>query len=177
MDPIFTSTAALSLAVIFATTATHKLRAPAWFRRQVAEYRLLPAALVTPVALGLSLLEAGLAAGLLWAGSRSMAALGALILISLYAGGIAINLWRGRHDMDCGCSGPGAQQPLHSRLLLRNLILGGLALLAAFPVDVRPLGLFDDFVIIAAPAVIILLYAATDVWLANRPLLLNLSGR
>ena len=86
-------------------------------------------------------------------------------------------LARGRHDLDCGCAGPGAPQPLHPRLLSRNLLLAGLALLAAAPAAPRALGVFDGFVVLAATAVTVLLYAAIEVWLANQPRLLGLSGR
>ena len=71
----------------------------------------------------------------------------------------------------------GAPQPLHPRLLSRNLLLAGLALLAAAPAAPRALGVFDGFVVLAATAVTVLLYAAIEVWLANQPRLLGLSGR
>lgn len=177
VDPILTATGAVSLAVILASAASHKVRAPAWFRRQVADYRLLPEALHRPAARALPLLEGALALALLWPATRGTAALAALALVSLYAAAIGINLARGRRDLDCGCAGPGAPQPLHPRLLVRNLLLAGLALLAAAPALPRALGVFDGFVVLAATAVTVLLYAAIEVWLANQPRLLGLSGR
>jgi len=47
---------------------------------------------------------------------------------------------------------------------------------ALLPILDRPLSLYDNFVMIAAGTVLVLLYTATDLWLANRPLLLKLSG-
>ncbi len=99
--------------MILASAASHKVRAPAWFRRQVADYRLLPEALHGPAARALPLLEGALALALLWPATRGAAALAALALVALYAAAIGINLARGRHDLDCGCAGPGAPQPLH----------------------------------------------------------------
>ena len=50
LDPIFIIASALAIAVLLASAATHKLRAPARFARQLADYQLLPGALVRPIA-------------------------------------------------------------------------------------------------------------------------------
>lgn len=176
IDPIISTAAALALSVIFASAASHKLRKPHWFRRQVQEYQLAPSVLTPAIALGLPLVELCVALTLLWGTSRPYAAAVALVLIAAYALAIGINLLRGRHDMDCGCSGPAMRQPLHPILLLRNVFLSVLALGALFPVLERTVSLHDNFVMIAAGTVAILLYAAADLWLVNRPLLLKLSG-
>lgn len=177
LDPILIHACALALAAILATAATHKLRAPNWFAAQLRAYALLPEALVKPAARALPLLEAVVAAALLLPVSRPAAALAAGALLALYAGAIAVNLWRGRRDIDCGCAGPGAAQPLRPVLLLRNGALLGLALLASQPPLARELGAFDGFVAIAAAAVLLLLYAAADGLLTNAPRLLKLTGR
>ena len=173
IDPIISTSAALALSVIFASAASHKLRKPRWFRRQVEEYRLAPTFLTPAIAIGLPAAELLIAIGLLWPTNRQTAASVALVLIAAYALAIGINLLRGRHDMDCGCSGPALRQPLHPMLLLRNFFLGVLALSALFPVLNRSVSLHDSFVMIAAGTTVVLLYAAADLWLANRPLLLK----
>ncbi|MNF58673.1 Methylamine utilization protein MauE [compost metagenome] len=177
LDPILIHACALALAAILATAATHKLRAPRWFVAQLEAYALLPQGLLKPVARLLPLLEGAVALGLLLPLSRSAAALAASALMLLYAGAIAVNLWRGRRDIDCGCAGPGESQPLRPVLLLRNAVLLGLALLATATPLARELGLFDGFVAIAAAAVLLLLYAAVDGLLTNAPRLLKLTGR
>lgn len=177
LDPILIHACALALAAILATAATHKLRAPRWFAAQLEAYALLPAPLVKPAARALPLVEGAVAVALLLPVSRSAAALAAAALLAAYAGAIAVNLWRGRRDIDCGCAGPGESQPLRPVLLLRNAALLGLALLAALPPLPRALGLFDGFVAIAAAAVLLLLYAAADGLLTNAPRLLKLTGR
>lgn len=177
IDPIFIIASALAIAALLASAATHKLRAPARFAKQLADYQLLPDALVRFGARVMPLLELAIAFALLVPVSRSWAALSAAGLIALYAAAIGINLWRGRRDIDCGCAGPDQAQPLRPILLLRNSVLIALALLASVAPLARDLNLFDGFVTIAASAVALLIYAAADGLLANSPLLLKLIGR
>lgn len=176
IDPIISTSAALALSVIFASAASHKIRHPSWFRRQVREYELIPGLMVPTAALALPVTELAVAAGLLWSTSRPYAGVLAFLLISLYALAIAINLARGRKDIDCGCSGPAMRQPLQPALLVRNGLLAVIALGALLPMLDRPLGLLDNFVIIAAGTVLVLLYTTTDLWIAYRSLLLTVSG-
>jgi hypothetical protein len=177
LDPIFIIASALAVAVLLASAATHKLRAPGRFARQLADYQLLPEALVRPIGRVIPLLELLIAFALLVPFSRAIAAVCAAGLIALYAAAIGINLWRGRRDIDCGCAGPDQAQPLRPILLARNAVLVALALLASSTPIVRDLGLFDGFVTVAASAVALLIYAAADGLLANSPLLLKLIGR
>ncbi|AKV08233.1 MULTISPECIES: MauE/DoxX family redox-associated membrane protein [Pseudomonas] len=177
IDPIFIIASALAIAVLLASAATHKLRAPARFARQLGDYQLLPGAIVRPVARVIPVIELAIAFALLVPACRSWAALSAASLIALYAAAIGINLWRGRGDIDCGCAGPDQAQPLRPVLLLRNSALVVLALLASVSPVARDLGFFDGFVTVAASAVALLIYAAADGLLANSPLLLKLIGR
>ena len=177
IDPIFIIASAIAIAVLLASAATHKVRAPARFARQLADYQLLHQALVRPIARLVPLLELGIAFALLVPLSRSWAALAAAGLLALYAAAIGINLWRGRADTDCGCAGPDQAQPLRPVLLARNSALVALALLASVAPVARDLTLFDGFVTLAAAAVALLIYAAADGLLANSPLLLKLIGR
>ena len=177
LDPIFIIASALAVAVLLASAATHKLRAPGRFAKQLADYQLLPEALVRLIGRVIPLLELLIAFALLVPFSRAIAAVGSAALIALYASAIGINLWRGRRDIDCGCAGPDQAQPLRPILLARNAVLVALALLASTTPIVRDLGFFDGFVTVAASAVALLIYAAADGLLANSPLLLKLIGR
>jgi hypothetical protein len=177
LDPIFIIASAIAIAVLLASAATHKVRAPARFAKQLADYQLLPEALVRPVARVIPAVELVIAFALLVPVSRYWAALVAAGLITLYAAAIGINLWRGRRDIDCGCAGPDQAQPLRPVLLLRNSALVGLALLTSVSPVVRDLDFFDGFVTVAASSVALLIYAAADGLLANSPLLLKLIGR
>ena len=176
-DPIFIIASAIAIAVLLASAATHKVRAPARFARQLADYQLLPDSLVRPFARLVPLLELAIAFALLVPVSRGWAALSAASLLALYAAAIGINLWRGRRDIDCGCAGPDQAQPLRPVLLLRNSVLVVLALLASVAPIARDMTVFDGFVTVAAAAVALLIYAAADGLLANSPLLLKLIGR
>ncbi|THG81442.1 methylamine utilization protein MauE [Pseudomonas sp. A-1] len=176
-DPIFVIAAALAVAVILASAASHKLRAPARFANQVDDYQLLPRGLVRPVSRLLPVIEAAVAIALLVPASRQLAALAAAALLAGYGLAIAINLRRGRHDIDCGCAGPNQAQPIRPVLLLRNAALVGLALLASLVPHGRELGGFDGFVAIAASAAALLLHATAEGLLANGPRLLKLIGR
>lgn len=175
-DPIYVIAGALTVAVILASASTHKLRAPRRFASQLEDYQLVPAALVGLLARLIPVAEIVIALGMLVPATRSVASLAACVLLAGYAAAIGINLWRGRHDIDCGCAGPDQAQPLRPQLLLRNAILVGLGLLGSIEPVSRQLGLFDGFVIIAASATALLLYVATDGLLANAPRLLKLIG-
>jgi len=176
-DPVYVIVCALSVAVVLASAASHKLRAPQRFFRQLEAYELIPQVLLAPVARLIPLLEAGLALALLVPATRAWAAVGAALLMTGYALAIGINVWRGRKDMDCGCSGPGQVQPVRAVLLLRNAALVVLALLAALPAEPRALGWVDAGVILLAASVLVLLYTAADLLLANAPPLRALNGK
>lgn len=177
LDPVPIHAAALSLTVVLAMAAAHKFAAPARFAEQLAAYALLPPALVAPAARALPFLEALLALALLLPATRAAAGIGAAVLLAGYGGAIALNLLRGRRDIDCGCSGPGLERPLSPALLGRNALLAGIGLLAAAEPLARPLAWFDLFVIVAASATLLLLYAAVEGLQANAPRLARLIGR
>jgi uncharacterized membrane protein len=176
-DPIFVIACALTIAVILASAATHKLRAPSKFADQVEDYQLLPKALVKPLSRLIPVFELAIALGLLIPASRAVAAPAAAALLLGYAAAIAINLWRGRSDIDCGCSGPDQAQPLRPVLLARNGTLAALAVVASLTGHARDMGAFDAFVVIAAAAVALLIYSAAEGLLANGPRLAKLIGR
>ncbi|MGH8484087.1 MAG: MauE/DoxX family redox-associated membrane protein, partial [Pseudomonas sp.] len=85
IDPILILASAIIVAVILASAATHKLRAPARFVKQLEDYQLLPQALLKLVARSLPLVEIGVAFALLVPASRPTAALLAAALLALYA--------------------------------------------------------------------------------------------
>jgi len=162
LDPCLSAVARLSIALVLGVAAVHKLRDPGAFRSALGGYRLLPDALVPAAAVLLAALEVAAAAALALPGSGPAPALLAALLLALYTAAIAVNLARGRRDIDCGCSGPARRQPLGPGLLLRNALLVAAALLGAAPVGARPLLWLDFLTVAAAVAVLGLLYAAAD---------------
>ena len=123
--------------------AITKLRALDAFVGVVHNYRLVPEPLERPIAYALPVVELAIAVGVLLPAVRAPAALAAAILLVLFAGAMAINLMRGRRDIDCGCFATVLRQRLSWPLVLRNLLLAALALLVVPGLGARSLGWLD----------------------------------
>ena len=173
VDPALALAARLGLALLFATAAAHKLRDPSAFRAALAGYRLAPEWSHGAAVVALIAAELGVAF-LLVASERG--AVPAALLLALYSAAIASGLARGLREIDCGCFGPAARQPISAGLIARNLALVSLALAAALPAGARDLTWFDTIAICAAVAAGSLLYASANTLLANAPLLRALRG-
>jgi uncharacterized membrane protein YphA (DoxX/SURF4 family) len=121
------------LAGLFVWAAIPKLLDPPAFAEAVANYHLLPDALVGPVAVLVPMLElvaaAALVAGL---GARGAALTIALMLVAFTAGMIQA-LVRGI-DLDCGCFGTATKVEVGWASIARNVALLGMAVaIAALP--------------------------------------------
>jgi hypothetical protein len=167
IDPVWSLALRAGLALLLASAAVAKLRDLRGFVAAVAGYRLLPATLAAPAAASFVAGELLLAACLWLPPLRAASALGAALLLSLYGIAIAINLARGRRDIDCGCGGPLGQQALSEALVLRDALLVGAALAAALPVAPRALGWLDGWTLVAAVGTTVVLYSAANVLLAR----------
>jgi len=167
IDPVWSLALRAGLALLLASAAVAKLRDLGGFTAALAGYRLLPAALAAPAAAVFVAVELLLAAGLWLNPLRAACALGAALLLSLYGIAIALNLARGRRDIDCGCGGPLARQPLSEALVLRNALLVGAALAAALPLAPRALGWLDLWTLTSAVAATAVLYSAANALLAR----------
>jgi hypothetical protein len=88
--------------------------------------------------------------------TRAVAGAGAATLLAAYAGAVLINLLRGRADIDCGCGG--TAQPLSYWLVLRNVLLGGAALLLLATPAARGLGLGDALALLPLTLLLVLAY-------------------
>jgi hypothetical protein len=173
VDPVAVLTLRLSLALLFAAAAVHKLRDRRGFRRTLRRYRILPAALVGPAAALLTASEIMVAATLpFW----RVAALGAAAILALYAAAMALNLARGRRDLDCGCMGPAKSTPVSGALVARNLALAAAALASALPPATRPLAWVDALTITAATATAAACWLACERMLALAPAAARLRG-
>lgn len=113
-------------ALLFVGAALPKLRNRSAFAGVVANYKLLPRPLVGVVAGLLPWVELALAAALLVPLTASLAAFSAALLLTLFAGAIAINISRGRAHIDCGCRGDELRQPLRTGMVVRNLVWAAL---------------------------------------------------
>jgi hypothetical protein len=139
--PLLHWTVALSLALLWTSAAWHKLREPAGFARALAAYDLLPGSLCRVMARLLPWIETAVAAALLAPSTRNLAALASALLLLIYAGVMAINLARGRNDIDCGCGADG--QAISWWLVIRNIALVTASLALLWPTEPGPMRLAD----------------------------------
>lgn len=108
----------------------YKILYPADFALAVYRFHLLPDGLVNLVSLYFPWLEIICATCLLFIPRYRTAALWiVLILLVLFTGGIAINLWRGA-AISCGCFSGSVDQPITWMSVARNMGLVLLAILA-----------------------------------------------
>jgi hypothetical protein len=158
VDPALQSTAVFALSLIFGAAALGKIAAWDELEGVVRNYRVLPSPLVLPVAWLLPPVELILAVGLLLSATRAPAALGMLVLLLVFAGAIGVNVARGRTDIDCGCFHSSLKQSLSWWLVVRNIVLAGMALLAIAPATARELVAADWVTIIAGGMTLFLAY-------------------
>jgi uncharacterized membrane protein YphA (DoxX/SURF4 family) len=123
------ATARLVLGTVYLLSAVPKLRDRSAFVQAVAGYRILPSNWTIPFAYGLLWSEL-LVGTLLVAGWQTrLAAAASGLLLATFIAAIAINLARGRQDLDCGCQGSKHTQKIGWRLIGRDLTLLGLSLM------------------------------------------------
>jgi len=148
LDPVWVWIARLALALLFAAAGLSKLRHPAAFRAAIASYELLPGFIVGPTARVLAVTEVGAAVLLLWPAGVLSGGVVLWLLLLVFSMAIAINLWRGRTDIDCGCWMFGSRQEVQQNsiglgTLVRNASLAGLVLIAVLPAAGRALNILD----------------------------------
>ena len=128
----------LFLSYLFVTAGCHKLFNRKDLSRTISDYRLLPLAWSRGLARLLPIVELAAGTGLLIPFLHTMAAAVVCLLLFSYTTAIAVNIMRGRRDLDCGCAGPGQEQFVGAGLLVRNGVLFTLALvLVLSPVSPR----------------------------------------
>jgi hypothetical protein len=170
-DPVVSWALRVFLAAVFARALYGKLRAPGEFARAIRGYEILPErhGLALASAGALLALEGALVAGLLLPGAASIAAAGAAGLLALYSAAIALNLARGRRDIDCGCAGPGRSAALHEWLLARNGLYIAMALCAGLPQAARELVWLDAATLGLAVVSLSILALAFEALVAQAP--------
>ncbi len=176
-DPALRLSLAWGLAAVFAVGLWHKVQAPAAFLATVRQYRVLPGPLHTLAAILVVLMEATLVLALLFASEQVIVAWATLAVLGLYSMAIAVNLLRGRRDIDCGCSGPALRQTLSGALLWRNGALMALAAVLSWAGQGRSLHWLDVCVALAFAASVLLLYTASNQLIANAPRLAGMFAR
>ena len=169
LDPMIGWTVALVLAGVFGAAAIAKLRALDAFVGVVHNYRLVPEPLERPLAYALPIVELAIAAGVLLPAGRAPAALAAAVMLVLFAGAMAINLMRGRRDIDCGCFATVLRQRLSWPLVARNLLLAAVALPVVPGPGMRGLDWLDLVTVGGAATALAFIYAAASRLFGSSP--------
>jgi hypothetical protein len=177
LDPAIEFVLRGGLALLLLTTAIHKARDLAAFRAAIVGYALAPERLAGAIALGFAAAEAAIGVALVAPASlglRDAALFATASLLALYALAIAVNLARGRRDIDCGCAGPNAKQPLSEWLLARNALLVVAALVCLGGASARPLVWIDALTISGGVALLAATWLAAHRLLATAPAIARL---
>jgi thiol-disulfide isomerase/thioredoxin len=119
--------AALLLAGVFVTAGITKLADRPGTRKAIEEFGA--PRLVAPLTFALPLAEFTVAGLLVAAPTRAIGAVGALMLLGLFSGAIAVGLAQGRAP-DCHCFGQLHSAPASWKTLVRNGVLAVLAVVA-----------------------------------------------
>lgn len=166
LDPAIADLVAVALSLLFAKAAVDKFMDLARFRQLLEAYDLLPAKLAEYGAVVVPAIESALAVGLLLGcfgvGSRPLAGLLAACVLGAYGVAIALNLLRGRKDLDCGCAPAGERRPIAAWMPARNAVLALSALTLTLPIGTRDLGFADMPLLLGGVITCALLYATLD---------------
>lgn len=171
LDPVFDIAIRGTLAALLLVAAWHKLRDPIGFWLAVSGYQLLRENLARPAARLIPLVEIALALSLVVLPSTSLPLVAAMALWLVYGSAIAVNLLRGRTELDCGCGGIGADQTIHWGLVARNGVLALVTGFLLFPGMTRELVWFDYAAAGFACLLLLLIYATAEHLLRNAALL------
>jgi hypothetical protein len=162
LDPAIGYLLIIGGALLLAAAGVHKLRDLGRFTEVFIAYRVLPAAAARRAAGLIPVLELAVAFALLVSPSRRWPIAAAIGLLLAYAAGLALNLARGRLELDCGCSTLGGRRPIAAWMVWRNLGLACALGAALGPWALRPLGGTDLLTIAGGVAAAAILYAAID---------------
>lgn len=168
---LLTAIAILLLSYLFAVGAMQKLANTAYLRQVISDYQILPRTWSPLLARTAPLVELGSGLALLIPASRTTALGAVTLLLGAYSAAIALNIVRGRRDIDCGCAGPGQEQTLSGWLLGRNAVLITLALLAVLGPQQLQLDWSGWSLALMGTALAALLYHVFNQLVANNNLL------
>jgi uncharacterized membrane protein len=162
LDPAVGLLLVAAVALLFASTAVHKLRDLQRFDEIFAAYEVVPVVSRWRVSWLVPTLEAAVAVGLLIDGVRVYAALAGIVLLLAYASAIRINLRRGRRDLSCGCGGPNDRRPIALWMVWRNIFIALVLVCALVPWGTRPLGFTDGVTVVFGLLTLALIYLCFD---------------
>ncbi|WP_052699347.1 MauE/DoxX family redox-associated membrane protein [Hyphomicrobium sp. 99] len=159
MLPVLELFLRILLAIIFAGAAVSKLRNIGEFHGVVRNFKLLPEALDGIFASSLPWVELAIAGFLLvGSGLHRYAGAAAGLLLFVFAIAMAVNIVRGRREIDCGCFRDGLRQELSWLLVARNVVLAAAALFVASQEAPATMAFANVALASAAAAISIVLY-------------------
>lgn len=171
IDPLLPLVISTSLALLFFMAARHKLGDNRRFEAQLAAYQIVPNPLLRISAKTLPWIEMSLVFLLLIPFTRAFAASITATLLVVYALAMAVNLSRGRSEIDCGCGDK--PQTLSVMLLARNAVLAAGSLLLVVPVIERAITTTDLVFVVLFTAVLAMVYLMVELLVRNHSLLKN----
>jgi hypothetical protein len=118
----------ICVGLVFLLAAAQKMRHWCILSGVIANYRLLPRWALAPASALLPPVEMTIAIFLLCGLAMRWTGLASIILLALFATAMAINLKRGRDQIDCGCGQSFLKQSLRWTLVVRNAVLAVLLL-------------------------------------------------
>ncbi len=163
--------AALMMSCLFVVGGYQKLANPHYFHLVLRDYEVVPESWSGPLARLVPLLELG--AGLVVPVS-SMREAGLLViafLMLIYTAAMALNIYRGRADLDCGCAGPGQVQAVSGWLVVRNAALLAMILFSVFAPQSESLDFLGWSLALFGAVLASLIYHAINQLIANHNLL------
>jgi Methylamine utilisation protein MauE len=162
LDPVIGILLLSSFAILFASAALHKWRNLQQFEAVLAAYRVLPSRSWLRLHAVVPALESLIALGLLTRATYATASAAGAVLLSGYAGAMALNLLRGRRDIACGCGGPDERRTIAAWMVWRNLLLALLLCCTLWSWSRRPLLPTDWVTIGFGVAAAVVIYLCID---------------
>lgn len=126
-DALISATATAYTGLVFTHAAWHKLCDFGSFIGFVANYQIVPACVAPAIARVIVAAEVCVTLALIVPGQRDIGAYLAIAILLAYSGAMTANIVRGRKRVECGCGS--APQFLNWSLVLRNIVLSGIAAL------------------------------------------------
>jgi len=167
IDPAIVLASRVLGTLVFGAAVLGKLRHRDEFVGVVANYRLVPEPLATAVAWLIIVFEIAIVLSFATGLWLTAAAALAVLLLCVFAVAMAINLVRGRTEIDCGCFQSALRQRLSIALVVRNLLLI-VSLLPLFGSPSRPVSVLQMLDGIAAGIVLFTLYQVFGLVLSLR---------
>ena len=162
---------ALFMLWLLMTAGTSKLKPEnkRFYENLLSEYGVSQRSLTKGVVLLLGAMEVLLALAIFLPFSRYYAAFAVGLLLSFYLVVMAVKLYEGKVDMDCGCAGPGAEMKISPILLWRNalLVLATLVCLVPSVGQIQPLWFISSMLALFG----IMLYSSIEKLIANKQII------